>query len=343
MKLTRPNLGRVGIGAGRGELCVIESDCLVGNALGDPHRRELPVYLPPGWDAPGAQFPALFVLAGFTGRGHKYLAPHPWFSSVAQRFDAAIVEGDAPPAVLVMPDCFTRLGGSQYVDSTATGPYETHVAQELVPLVEEHLPVLPGRRGVVGKSSGGFGALHLAMRRPGLFQAAASISGDVDFELCFGSEILAAMRGLVPHGLSPQRFLEAFARDRDLSGDGHAVINVLAMAACYSPNPESPLGFDLPMELERGERIPEVWRRWLSFDPLEAVRPHAQALRSLEYLHVECGLADEYNLQWGLRRLVRKLQELDVPHVHEEHSGGHRGTDDRYLRVLPRLASILAG
>ena len=343
MRLVRPELGRLGIDHGRGELCVIESDCLRGNPLGDPHRRELPVYLPPGWDAPGAAFPVIFVLAGFTGRGHRYLDPHPWFASVAQRFDGFVASGDSQPAILVMPDCFTRLGGSQYVDSVATGPYETHVAEELVPLVEENLPALAGRRAVVGKSSGGFGALHLAMRRPGLFQAAASISGDVDFELCFGSEILAALRGLVPHGLDPKRFLDAFGRERDLSGDGHAVINVLAMAACYSPNPESPLGFDLPMELERGERVQAVWQRWLSFDPLFAAEHHAEALRGLEYLHLECGLLDEYNLQWGLRRLVKRLQELGVQHVHEEHSGGHRGTDDRYLRVLPQMASVLGG
>lgn len=343
MNLARPAFGRLGFAHGRGELCVVDSACLVGNPLGDPHRRELPVYLPPGWDAVGAAFPVVFVLAGFTGRGHKYLDPHPWFASVAQRFDAAIGAGESRPAILVMPDCFTRLGGSQYVDSAATGPYETHLAEELAPLVERAFPALPGRRGVVGKSSGGFGALHLAMQRPDLFQAAAALSGDVDFELCFGTEILAAMRGLVPHGLDPQRFLEAFERDHELGGDGHAVINVLAMSACYSPNPESPLGFDLPMELERGERRPEVWARWLAFDPLHTAEERVQALERLEYLHLECGLLDEYNLQWGLRRFVKRLHALGVGHVHEEHSGGHRGTDERYARVLPRLASVLAG
>jgi enterochelin esterase family protein len=341
VRLERPNLSRLGY-RGRAELCVVESDLLAGNPLGDPDRRELAVYLPPGHDD-GRRFPVVFVLAGFTGRGQRYLEPHPWQRSIAQEFERAILDGDSEPAILVMPDCFTRLGGSQYVDSSATGPYESHLAEELVPLVDEHFPTLPGRRGVVGKSSGGFGALHLAMRRPGLFRAAASISGDVDFELCFGQEILGALRGLAPFHMEPARFLEEFLRAPDLSGDGHAVINVLAMAACYSPNPDSPLGFDLPMELERGERRPEVWERWLAFDPLVACAAHADALRELEYLHLECGLRDEFNLQWGLRRLVARLQELGVDHVHEEHGGGHRGTDDRYRRVLPRLAALLAG
>lgn len=326
---------------GRAELARIESDCLVGNPLDDPFVRELPIYLPPAADQ-GAELPLILVLSGFTGRGHKLLEPHPWFQSVAQRYDRAVSTGAAAPAILAFPDAFTSLGGSQYVNSSATGRYEDHIADELVPLLEEHLPVAPGRRAVCGKSSGGFGALHLAMRRPGLFQAAASLSGDCDFELCFGIEILAAMRGLVPFEMDPARFLEAFLRAPKLDADGHAVINVLAMSACYSPNPEASLGFDLPMELERGRRIGPVWQRWQTFDPLEACLPYRDNLAALELLHLECGLRDEFNLQWGLRRLVERLQDLDVPHTHLEHPGGHRGIDERYELVLPKLAQVLS-
>jgi enterochelin esterase family protein len=243
----------------------------------------------------------------------------------------------------VLPDCFTRLGGSQYVDSSAVGRYAEYVAGELVPLVDAELPVDPGARGVLGKSSGGFGALRLCMTRPGLFRACGSISGDCGFENTFPAEFLACLRGLVPHGMDPARFLAASGEEPDLAGDGHAVINTLAMAACYSPNPDAPLGFDLPFDLETGERVEEVWRRWLAFDPLNAVREpdHAEALRGLDLLHVECGLADEFHLQWGTRRLVRELARLGIACVHEEHSGGHFGTDGRYLALLPRLARAL--
>lgn len=336
--LERPGRSRLGF-EGRAELCVIQSDALASNPLGDPHVRELPIYLPPQHDE--RPCPVICVLSGFTGRGHKYLEPHPWYSSVAERFDRAVARGAARPAILVMPDCFTKLGGSQYVDSTATGLYETHVVHELLPLVEEHFNVVPGAFAVCGKSSGGFGALRLAMRHPGCFRAAASISGDCDFELCFGHEMLAAARGLAVRAQSPAAFLAAFAEKPDLSGDGHAILNVLAMSACFSPNPDSDLGFDLPMDLERAERIDAVWQRWLEFDPLVACERHADALRALDLLHLECGLADEFNLQWGLRRLVRRLRELDVPCDHVEHAGGHRGIDARYETVLPKLAAVL--
>ena len=322
---------------GRVEMRPLTSKVLRGNALGDPYVRELPVYLPPGWDAPGARHPVVVLLAGLTSRPHKYLETHPWRPGVVPLFDRAVAAGDAPPAILVLPDGFTALGGSQYVNSSAVGRYEDYLVDEVLPFVDRTYPTRPDRRAVVGKSSGGFGALHLSMRHPGLFRAAASISGDCCFEHCYGPDLLACLRGLVPHGGDPARFLMSFREKPELRGDDHAVLNVLAMSACFSPNPESPLGFDLPMDLQTGERRPEVWERWLAFDPLHACELHADALRGLSLLHLECGRRDEFHLQWGLRALLRRLDRLGIPYEHEEHDGGHFGIDDRFLAVLPRL------
>ena len=321
----------------------ITSELLAGNAAGDPHLRELPVYLPPGWEAPGSELPVVFVLAGFTGRGQNYLETHPWKRGVVAVFDRAVAAGECPPAILVLPDCFTRLGGSQYVNSSFLGPYEDHVVHELTAFVDEHFPTLPGRRGVVGKSSGGFGAMHLSMRHPERFPVAASISGDCHFEMSYAGSFPAALRGLLAHDSDPARFLESFAADPSLAGDAHALIDLLAMSACYSPNPDAPLGFDLPIELETGGRIPEVWERWLAFDPLHACVPRADSWRRLEFLHLECGLRDEFNLQFALRVLTRRLRDLAIPHAHEEFDAGHFGIDDRYQLLLPRMIEVLAG
>lgn len=326
---------------GRVELVPVESAVLRGNPLGDPEVRALPVYVPPG--AADTALPLILVLSGFTGRGQDQLSTHPWRRGPVARYDEAVASGDAAPALLALPDCFTALGGSQYVNSTAVGRYADHVVRELVPLVEGRFPVRTGQRGVAGKSSGGFGALHLVMEHPGFFRAAASISGDMGFELAYAPDFPVCLRGLVPHGGDPARFLAAFAAEPRLDGDAHAVLNTLAMAACYSPNPAAALGFDLPFDLETGERRPEVWRRWLAFDPLERVQEahDAQALRALKHLHLECGLKDECHLQWGLRRLVRRLAQLGIPCTHEEHAGGHFGLEARYTPVLARLAAVL--
>ena len=69
---------------------------------------------------------------------------------------------------------------------------------------------------------------------------------------------------------------------------------------------------------------------------------HAEALRALDHLHVECGLTDEFHLQWGTRRLANELTRLGVAHDHEEHPGGHFGTDARMLALIPKLARAMA-
>lgn len=316
---------------GRLEMRPLESKVLRGNPLGDPHIREVPVYVPP--QGATQELPVVFLLVGFTGRPQSLLDTHPWQGGVVQGLDRAMAAGEHPPHILVMPDAWTRLGGSQYVNGEATGRYEDYVADELVAWVDEHYPT-NGSRAVVGKSSGGFGALHLAMHRPGVFQACASIAGDCHFEYGYASDFLNALRGLEAHGRDVDQFLATFADGFDLSGDGHAVLNTVAMAACYS-------GGELPFDLETGARREEVWERWLAFDPVVACERHADALRGLDLLYLEAGKADEFHLQFGLRVLTRRLTTLGIPHEHVEFEGGHFGLNARYPQVLCRVTEAL--
>ena len=201
--------------AGSVEMRPFRSAALADNPLADPAEREVPVWLPPGVE-PGRSsecYPVVFVLAGFTGRPHKYLETHPWQPGIVTRFDRAVASGAAPPAILVLPDAFTKLGGSQYVNSSAVGRYEDYVATELVAWVDEHYPTDPAKRAICGKSSGGFGAVRLAMRHPETFRAAASISGDMGFELSFAHEIPACLRGLVAFEGDPRRFPRELLRE----------------------------------------------------------------------------------------------------------------------------------
>jgi len=138
----------------------IESKVLRDNPLGDPYVRRVPVYLPPGYGESDVAYPVVFVLTGFTGRGTMLLNDSAWDDNLAQRMDRLIAEGQVQPMILVMPDCFTALGGSQYLNSSAVGRYEDHVVQELVPFIDERYRSLApdGYRAVMGKSSGGDGS-----------------------------------------------------------------------------------------------------------------------------------------------------------------------------------------
>jgi enterochelin esterase family protein len=328
---------------GRVVLERFESAVLAGNPAGDPSERTVPVYLPPSYDAEAARrYPVVFVLAAFAGRGRGLLNDDPWSPPLDERMDALVAAG-CGEAILVMPDGFTRFGGSQYLDSGATGRYGTHVAEELVAWVDGRYRTRPGRdhRGVAGRSSGGYGALVLGMTRPDVFGAVACHSGDIGFDYCYRGDVPRFCTEVQRAG-GLREWLERFEARPHKSGDDLAALNILGMAAAYSPDPAAePFGIALPCDLVTGEFREDVWRRWLAHDPLVLLESHADALRSLRLLHLDCGTRDEYHLQHGARRFARRLAALGVPHAYEEFDDGHRHVGYRYDVSLPRLARAL--
>ena len=109
-----------------GTLVVLEhtSKILEGNPLRDPHVRKLGVWLPPQYDEGGKRrFPVLYDLVGFTGSGLSHTNWKPFGDNVPERAARLIRERKMGPAIIVFPDCFTALGGNQYVNSSAIGAY----------------------------------------------------------------------------------------------------------------------------------------------------------------------------------------------------------------------------
>jgi enterochelin esterase family protein len=256
--------------------------------------------------------------------------------------DRLIAQGAVRPMILVMPDCFTRLGGSQYLNSSAVGRYEDHIVKELVAFVDGKYRTIAGRdhRSVVGKSSGGYGSVILAMRHPDVFGLMASHSGDMYFEHCYKSDFIHAVRALARYG-GLDKFWDSFRTIHPRDGDFNAAVNVIAMAACYSPNPAAAHGFDLPFDLETGELREDVWKRWLEWDPVYLVDKHLDALRSLRLIYLDAGLRDEFNLQYGARIFARRLKERGVKFVHEEFDDGHMNVQYRYDRSLKAISDAM--
>jgi enterochelin esterase family protein len=332
------------MGEGRVVIERYRSRLLAGNAAGDPPLRSIPIYLPPAYDAdPARRFPVVYVLTGFTGRGRMLLNDGPWSPSLDDRMNALLAAGKAGEAILVMPDCYTRYGGSQYINSSATGRYEDHLIAELVPHVDGAYRTLASRdhRGIAGKSSGGYGAMVLAMRHPDVFSAMASHSGDLYFEYCYRGDVPKLCTELQRAG-GPKPWLEAFEAKRQKSQDDFTALNVLGMAACYSPNPATPpFGIDLPCDLGTGAFRDDVWARWLEHDPLRLIETHADALRSMKLVFLDCGSRDEFHLHHGLRIFSRRLEALGIRHEREEYDDGHMNVSYRYDVSLPKLTRAL--
>ena len=328
----------------RGKIVVeiLESQVLQNNPLGDSSTREVWVYLLPNYEENSQKrFPTVYVLTGFTGRGRMLLNDHAFQPNFAERMDQLIADGKIAPMIAVLPDCFTRYGGSQYLNSTATGRYEDYLTQEIVTFVDAKFRTIADKnsRAVMGKSSGGYGALVCALRHANTFGLCASTSGDCYFEHCYLPDIPKAYRSIKGN---PQKFLEKFFGEEKKNKNDFPALNIIGMSACYSPNDATNLGFDLPFDLQTGELRADVWQRWLAHDPVRLAEKYVEDLKSLKLLFLDAGMRDEFFLDLGAKILSEKLKKLDVPHVHEEFDDGHFNISYRQNRSLEVISASFA-
>ncbi len=320
----------------------LDSAALAGNLLGDPTRRAVDVYVPAGHD--GAGLPLLVDLVGYTGSGLSHTNWKNFGESVTERLDRLIGTGAMKPAMVAFPDCFTRLGGNQYINSVAMGNWADFLIAEMLPLIETRFGCGgPGRRGLFGKSSGGYGAITHALLHADIWSAAACHSGDMGFELVYLPDLYGTLRALGKYERSINRFLERFESAPKTNDADIHVLMMLAMAATYDPDPSAPLGIRLPADLETGELIAERWEKWLEWDPVRLADRHGAGLKRLKGLLIDCGTDDQYNLVFGARQLHRKLEAQGVPHRYEEFPDNHSAIDYRMDVSLPFLAGVLAG
>lgn len=322
----------------------ITSPALEGNALADPAERPLAVYLPPGYDAQGSRrYPVLYCLHGYTGDVAALVGGRPWEMNVVQRMDRLVVEQQMAPALLVVVDGFTRLGGSQYVNSIHNGDYATYVTRDVVRHVDSAYRTVAqeGGRAVFGKSSGGFGSLHLCMEYPGVFAAFASHSGDAYFRYADPPIFVHAQRTLEKHHWDVGRFVEHFEQTNKRPQHEYGTMELLGYTAAYSPHSATAFDLDLPFDRQTGQIREDVWARWLAFDPVEVcVRKQAELSR-LRLRYIDCGRRDEYGLDIGARMLAARMREMGLPVRHEEFEDDHRNVGYRYDVSLPALSGVL--
>jgi S-formylglutathione hydrolase FrmB len=356
-----------------GTLIVLQhsSNILKNNPLGDPFVRKLAVWLPSQYDQGGGRrrFPVLYDLAGFTGSGLAHTNWKPFGDNVPERAARLIREQKMGPAIFVFPDCFTALGGNQYVNSSAIGNYADYLTREIVPFVDREFRTLASRehRGCFGKSSGGYGAIVHGMKYARTWGAIADHSGDAYFEFVYWHDWPNTLDELAKHRLPKRRpgaydargesgrkglpeglddgrirrFLQqVWEKEKLTTGEGHCIMN-LCMAASYDPDAKAPLGFRVPFNLESGEAIEQRWAKWREHDPINLVAKYRDNLKSLLGIYVDCGWRDQYHIQYGARILSKRLALAHIRHTYEEFDDDHSDIDYRMDRSLPFLYGVL--
>jgi len=331
--------------AGRFDEHVFDSQALRGNPLGDPHERPLWVYVPPGYDdEPDRRYPSVYMIQGLTGQVDMWRNRSPFRRNFPELADDLFAAGDAPPCVMVWVDAWTSYGGAQFLDSPGTGRYHTYLCDEVVPWVDEHYrtAAAPEHRGIAGKSSGGYGAMVTPMLRPDLFGGLATHAGDAQFETCYQPEFPESARLLRDEyeGSFDKFWADFRGRPAFSKGADHALLNDWCMAACYSADEDGTV--HLPFDVDTGRLLPEVWERWLAWDPVRMVAKHADALRGMRAIYIDAGRRDEFYLDLGAESFRRELAAIGVTDVFFElFDAGHGSIEYRYPIALRYLAERL--
>ena len=320
------------------EILRVDSKSLMGNPLNDPVQRDLVIFRP---DEINMGAPLLIGLSGFGGGARSFLNYSPLSTNFTDVVEGLRRSNKLHGAIIAIPDCFTSIGGNQYLNSTAVGAYEDFIVKEIVPDLRKRFGT--GKTGVFGKSSGGFGAYSLSIRNPEVFQGFADHSGDAGFEYCYFADFPDSIKEFRKAGGVGEWYRE-FSRSPNKSKKKYmAPLNILAMAAFYSPNKESKdLMVDLPFRVETGELLDDVVERWREFDPARNISENLDKLRRMKAIYLDVGSEDEFKINFGMSKMHRILEENSIEHFFEEFADGHFNISYRYDLSLAYLAERLS-
>lgn len=288
----------------------LNSKLLRNNPMKNPTRRELMAFRPHDYQK-GESLPCVFFLPGFGSYPEKWSQKDfPGYKLA----DYLILSEQLPRFLLVCIDGSTRLGGSQYVDSFLNGPYAQHIIQEICPFIKEQYSGITDFF-ISGHSSGGFGALHLASLKPKLFPKVASFAGDLHFELTHKNLLVDFANKMRQQklGKSLNDCLQSEITDY-----------VLGLSAAYSPNlKDRTWKMNFPIDFETGLINENIWKQWMSLDPIQWIKKRKMALKKLKCIYLSAGDRDNFGLHLGAEAFVHECKKNQITAKLEIHEGNH--------------------
>jgi enterochelin esterase-like enzyme len=289
---------------GRLEKIRVHSPSLEGNLQGNDATRDVHVYLPPGYATGNRRYPVVYFLHGYAVTADIYVDG---VLRIPSATDAAMAAG-AREVIVVMPDAFTRFGGSFYSNSPTIGDWESWIAKDLVAHIDGRYRTLAKReaRGLVGHSMGGYGTLRIGMKRPEAFGAIYAMSSAISIMPPGAEAVKDQLARLTP----------------DLKSEPRSMSNgMLSQASAWAPNPQKPPHyFDLPFDAE-GKPVPLIADKWTANSLLVTVDQNVPALKSFRGVMLDVG--NEDGLMAGNTQFSESLKRLGVNHTYEVYEGTH--------------------
>lgn len=292
---------------GRLETIRVYGPSLAGNLQGNDATRDVHVYLPPSYDQnTNRRYPVVYFLHGYAVTADIYVNE---VLRLPGNTDAAMAAG-AREVIVVMPDAFTRFGGSFYSSSPTIGDWETFIAKDLVEAIDARYRTLAKResRGLSGHSMGGYGTLRIGMKHPEVFGALYAMSSAADTR--------------TPPDANASRTQHERMAGAEIKAQPRTMTDgPLAQASAWAPNPQKPPYFlDLPFDA-KGEAVPLVAERFIANSPVVMADQYAAALQRYRAIMLDCG--DQDGLKDGNARFSDALKRLGVAHDYAIYEGNH--------------------
>ena len=291
------------------EVLEIPGKLLLGNPGGDPPARRVALYSPQG---EAAAIPLVLYLPGWGGSSEDSIArgTRDWLAEVVAQLATR-----GHPVRIAVVDARSRYGGSQYLDSTATGNYARWLTDEIMPAIEARHALPPGTKWIVaGHSSGGFGALRLGMGRD--FRGIVALSPDSDLGVThIGFAKDPGVRAITRADLDA-----AIAPSPRMPGNGTAGM-MLGLSANYAPTGK-PGRFEWIYD-DEGRWRADVWQSWLEQDPLTIVQKKPDVFAASQRIYLDGAEHDEFGANIGARKIYDILKKRPAPVSFLETPGHH--------------------
>ena len=308
----------------------VSAPALRGNLLGDTARRAVSIYLPPQYSAePRRRFPVIYLLHGFAADHRAFIKGAYQDLNVRVSMDSLISAGKVQPMIVVTPNARNRFDGSFYANSPTTGKWEDFIAKDLVRHIDARYRTLarPASRGIAGHSMGGYGALTVAMRNPGVFSAVYALS-----PCCLGGQQLDLTS---PATAATWRRVISVTDTSQIRRAGFHENLLMALTAVYSPAPGGPMFLAYPF-VANGEGLIRNSAAIAGWNPpLHQLATYRHNLRRLT-IGLDAGESDGLvDIPVNARAVDAKLAELRIEHFFEMYEGDHGN------RIRKRLETVV--
>jgi S-formylglutathione hydrolase FrmB len=285
-------------------------------------------YLPEGYNPQDSiRYPVIYFL-------HGILSNHNSYNFLIGILDNLIGDSTISPVIVVKPDANVSnlpwAVSSVYTNSELYGDYEDYIVYDLIEYIDTTYKTIPSKnkRTIMGHSTGGYGAMMLALKHPDIYSAVASHSGHLDFHNWYRwiPTILSQ------NGGTPVSFYNP--------NNGLWTRFFYTMAGAFSPNlNNTPYPLDFVLD-SLGNYIDSTFNKWLLHDPSRLA--HNITPSSNLDIYFDCGIQDEYLFHYFNTAFADSLDSLGITHVYQPYVGDHYNQlDQRFPIALCFLDSVM--